>query len=147
MNSKKILMSGLLMFLMPFLANAEAFKCIDAMGKVTYANTPCQAGVSAERVKETASVIDASVARELVVKQAEEEKLAQERLQAAAMEDVGSIVPGAGGLNPADMAKLSQAQALGKTAISAREQLGIATFILVAVAAILMIIFRSRKKK
>ncbi len=50
-------------------AFAEAFRCTDAQGNVTYTNTECQAGTDKQDVKAQTNLIDYSKERQFVDQQ------------------------------------------------------------------------------
>lgn len=126
-------------------AIAEAYRCTDAQGNVTYTNTACQAGTDVQTVKDQTSVVDTSKQRQFV-----EQELA--RAKAKVSNSIDEIEPelGAKTAQLANLEKLKQADSLIKTAVHTRDQLWMVAVILIGVALVSMItvrFFRRRKKR
>lgn len=126
-------------------AGAEAFRCTDAQGNVTYTNTACQAGTDVQTVKDQTSVVDTSKQRQFV-----EQELA--RAKAKVSNTLDEIEPEIGEKTAqlANLEKLKQADSLIKTAVHTRDQLWILAVILIGVSLVSLIVirlFRRRLKK
>lgn len=128
--------------LMALVSNAAAvsIKCTDANSKVIYTNTVCPSGFDTKSVAENISVIDGSAERALIALETEKAKA-----QAASADGSGNEIPATGGLTDANRAKLKDAESLAHTAISAREQMGMAIAIFIGIALILRFFFRRKK--
>jgi hypothetical protein len=126
-------------------AIAEAYRCTDAQGNVTYTNTECQAGADVQKVKDQTSVVDTSKQRQFV-----EQELA--RAKAKVSNSIDEVEPelSAKTAQLANLEKLKQADSLIKTAVHTRDQLWMLAVILIGVALvslIMMRLFRRRKKR
>jgi hypothetical protein len=125
-------------------AIAQAYRCTDAQGKVTYTNTECEAGTDVQSVKDTTNLINTSKERRFF-----EQELARAKAKVGNLNE-GTEPEIATTNQIANLEKLKQADSLIKTAIAAREQLWMLAVILIATAAILLFIariFRRRKKR
>lgn len=126
-------------------AIADAFRCTDAQGKVTYTNTECQAGTDVQKVKDQTNLIDTSKERQFF-----EQELA--RVKAKANNSLDAVEPeiAANTAQLANLEKLKQADSLIKTALHTREQLWMMAVILIAVAFVSLLairIFRRLRKR
>jgi hypothetical protein len=132
--------------LMVFASNASAAttKCTDPNGKVIYTSTECPSGYKAKSVEENISVVDGSAERALIAKEIEKSKT-QATIVGKSDNEISAGEPATGGLTTANLARLTEAESLTQTAITARERLGLATIILIIVAAIFLYIFRRKK--
>jgi len=133
----------ILMVLVPN-ASAVTTKCTDANGKVIYTSTDCPSGYEAKSVGENISVVDGSAERALIAKELEKAKT-QATVAGNSGNEITSGDSAAGGLAATNLARLVDAESLTQTAITARERLGLATVILIVVAAIFLYIFRRKK--
>jgi hypothetical protein len=126
-------------------AIAEAYRCTDAQGNVTYTNTECQPGTDVKTVKDQTSLIDTSKERQFV-----EQELA--RAKAKVRDSLDEVEPevSAKTAQLANLDKLKQADSLIKTAVHTRDQLWMLAVILIAVAFVSLLairLFRRRKKR
>lgn len=139
---------GTLIFVLLLLSStafAEAYRCTDAQGNVTYTNTECQPGADVQKVKDQTSVVDTSKQRQFV-----EQELA--RAKAKVRDSLDEVDPeiGAKTAQLANLEKLKQADSLIKTAVHTRDQLWMVAVILIGVALVSMItirFFRRRQKR
>lgn len=133
--------------LMALASNASAVtnKCTNANGKVIYTNTDCPNGYEAKSVGDNISVVDGSVERALIAKEAE-----QAKVQAVSFDSSGNEItagnPATSGLTSANLAMIHDAESLTQTAITTRERLGMAIAILIGIAVIFKYFFRRKKR-
>lgn len=119
-------------------AGADAFKCTDAHGNFSYTNSPCPPGYRSEKIGDNVSVIDGSEVRAMMAAE-------KDKAQAYSNSEAPQGTPAAGDVNASNLGKIQQAQSLIRTALAARDYMGMTAVIILCGAAFFLLLSRRRK--
>lgn len=125
---------------LPLWAQAETYRCTDSYGRISYTNTQCPENNQTHSLKREISVLDNKEERQYVERGVAEAKARLEEIGAAGSDAATQA-------RAATLAQVNQANSLIKSAMSAKDQLWIATACIAAVAGGFFLLSRRNRRR